>query len=232
MTATTNDFFDAIGQKINPGDYVISIRDGTGAKPRMALKFTPSKVSVGASWGNSTSYMDGCSLVVITSNLEKLVAEGHQESIDCMDKLKTTFASQVVHTAATPKPLPPRWLVVGYTVGNAYSGDVVQFVSVHLVEGTGNAAFREGDEEAQALATAGNLNIVYYMNRTASQGNGYYSQYRAGLHWDYGNAGYKECLLSHKTMAEIGLDNVPLNTMIPVTVFNTMVPPTHRITKV
>lgn len=232
MTSTPNDFFDAIGQKITPGDYVISIRDGTGAKPRMALKFSPSKVSISCSWGTSQSYMDACSLVVITTNMEALKAAGNADAIARMDDLQSKFASMIVHTAATPKPVPLRWVVVGYSTGGPYAGDAVQFVSVHQVQGATRDAYLEGHAEVCTLAEAASLNGTYSMTRTADNSTGYYSQYRAGPHWGYGNDGFKECLFAHKTMVEIGLDNVELNQLIPVAVFNSMVPPTHRITKV
>lgn len=232
MTTTVPEYIDAIGQKITPGDFVISIRDGTGAKPRMTLKFSPSKVLVSSSWYTDSSYMDACSLVVITTNLEKLIAEGHQESIDRVDNLKATFGSQIVTTAPKTAPVPLRWMVVGYSAGGPYTGDAVQFVSVHQVQGASQSAFLEGNTEAHTLATATSLSGTYAMNRTADNSTGYYSQYRAGPHWSYGNAGYKECLFSHKAMVEIGLDNAELNKLIPVAIFNSMVPPSHRITKV
>lgn len=232
MTSTTNDYFDAIGQKITPGDYVISIRDGTGARPRMALKFSPSKVSISSSYGTSQSYMDACSLVVITANMEALRAAGLPFAITCMDDLQSKFASMVEHAAPVAKPVPLRWMAVGHSAGGRYSNDPVKFVSVHQVQGANQSAYLEGNTEARALAEADSLKNTYSMNRISDTSTGYYSQYSAGPHWGYVNVGYKECLFSHKAMVEIGLDNVELNKMIPVDVFNSMVPSSHRITKV
>lgn len=233
MTSTTTDYFDAIGQKITPGDYVISIRDGTGAKPRMALKFSPSKVSISCSWGTSQSYMDACSLVVITTNMEALRAAGNADVTSRMDDLQSKFASMVEHTAPVAKPVPIRWVVIAHSTGSAYSDERIQYVSVHQVQGASQSAYLEGNNEAFALSQAESLQTTYTMNRTADNSNsGYYARYKAGNHWPYGNNGWKEHLFAHKTMVEIGLDNVELNKLIPVDVFNSMVPPTHRITKV
>lgn len=226
------DFFDAIGQKITPGDFVISIRDGTGAKPRMALKFSPSKVLVSSSWYTDTSYMDACSLVVITANLEKLIAEGHQDSIAHVDQLKTKFSSQIVLEAPKVAAVPLRWVVCAYTDGGPRDQSVVQFVSVHQVEGTTMSAMQEGTTESYDLATANDLRHSYTMSRQEDLGAGYYSMLRAGGHWPYGSPNPKDSLFTHKLMSEIGLDNVELNKLIPITTFNSMVPPSHRIEKV
>lgn len=226
------DFFDAIGQKITPGEFVISIRDGTGAKPRMVLKFSPSKVLVSSSWYTDTSYMDACSLVVITANLGKLMTEGHQQTIDHVSQLRTKFDSQIVYDAPKTVTQPLRWVACAYTNGGPREDSPIQFVSVHQVQGTTQSALNDGTTEAADLASASDLQHSYTMDREEDLGSGYYSRLRVGGHWPYGSPSHKTGLFTHKLMTEIGLDNVELNKLIPVAVFNSMVPPTHRIEKV
>lgn len=222
---------DAIGQIVTPGDYVISIRDGTGAKPRMVLKFSPSKVLVSSSAsGASSSYMDACSLVVITANMEKLIADGHQGTIDCVNQLNAKFSSQVEHTAPQSTPIPLRWVAFAYA---AQYGGAIEFVSIHQVEGTTQAALATAQVESRVLGEADKLRVESSMSRIEDLGTlSWNSRYRLGNHWPQGYTSYKNGLFTHKLMLEIGLDNMEVNKLIPVEMFNNTVAPTHRITRV
>lgn len=224
MTTTVDDRFDAIGQKIIPGDYVISIRDGTGARPRLVIKFSASKVRVSSSWGTDSSLMDSVSLVVITTNMQALHDAGDQTAIDTMKRLQDDHGSAVDHNIATnTKPPSPRWFVVSYSADGTWGSAPVQYVSVHHVMGTTNESLNEVVEEAHTLGKTSGVDTKWTMMREAS--GGYYSHQP---YWSrMGSA--KDNLLSAKSMKEVGLENVQLNVLIPLDTFNQMIPPTHRI---
>lgn len=152
------DVFDGIGQKINPGDFVMSVRDGTGAKPRIVISFTTSKVKV-SDWGVNTTNLDACNLVVITENLKVLQAAGSQfateylvdMTVEWKDKIE---AAKPAKAAATP---PLRFLIVGHIpkgldYSKSHDRSNIQRVSIHEVRGAGNDAVSSALAESTLLS--------------------------------------------------------------------------------
>lgn len=226
---TTPEYIDAIGQKITPGDFVISVRDGTGARPRMAIKFSPAKVSV-SDWGNNQTYMDACSLVVITPNLIAMKDAGDANAEKCMNDLKSIFQGMIVHDAPKAKPVPLRWLVVAYNKdGNSYGKAPIEFVSMHEVRGMTDDVYQAANTEAMTLGSYSDMKITATCVRKEPP---LYYQNTYGKHWDWSGVSAKDALFPLKSLIEIGIENLELNKLIPVDTFNSMVPPTHRIKQV
>lgn len=226
MTAAIPEYKDAIGQTVNGGDFVISIRDGTGAKARMAVKFTPAKVQV-SSYSNNVSSMDACSLVVITPNIEKLIADGDQSMADHIADLKTRFDAMVEQPKAIKATNAPiRWKLYSYTT-DADRNKVV-YVSMHRFEGLIQSSDDVAEDESQELIRVHELVRDSTMSRTL----GYSYTLRGKGHWQPYHVSIKDSALSRKFLVDMGIDGFPDNTLIPVAQFNNAVPVDYRITNV
>lgn len=176
------DVFDGIGQKITAGDFVMSVRDGTGAKPRIVTGFTASKVRV-SDWGTNTTVMDACNLVVITENLKVLQAAGstfaNSYLVDKFDEWKDKIETAAPKAAKAP---PLRFMIVGHLPEGLdwqaqRDSKSIQFVSIHQVHGAGNDAVSTARDEATVLgATYGMSEDKWILHR-----EGYTGYYQASV---------------------------------------------------
>lgn len=205
--STTIQHKDALGQPINPGDYVWAASNSSGSRVRLVVKLTESRVMV-----DNRSPKEGCDLIVVNAILDST------NDTTIRANLTAKYGSKIDYNVAL-KPaseLPLRFLVVGWGADISKSVQPDCFTIVE-VRGTSNDVAQKAGTDASNNYGGGDTyvhKIMRMVKKPQVRWDRTVREYVPKTHWEDGYYTDAGNLLTLKDLKDRGLAGFDTGTVI------------------